>query len=323
MPEPVRVFRSLDEIDSAFGPCALTIGTFDGVHAGHRAILRRVVAVGRERHWKPSALTFDPHPLRVVAPDRAPRLLSSPEERARLLAAQGIEQVLILPFTRELSHLEPKEFVRTIVFGRLGARAVVVGDNFRFGHHHAGDTKRLAELGRCYGFVTEALPALRLRGRVVSSSEVRRLIQQGRVALACRLLERPYAVAGAVVRGRGIGSQKTVPTLNLPADVAEVLPADGIYVSRTIDLDKTRPWPSVTYVGNRPTFDAGEIVIETYILGALETTPRRISVEFLYRLREDRKFNSAEELRTQILRDVDRARKYFRLSRQVSEPPAV
>ena len=311
----MRVFRGLDEVDHDFGPCALTIGNFDGVHAGHRTILRRVVALAREQGWKAAAMTFQPHPLRVVAPERAPSLLTTPDERPCLMAQEGIEEVLILPFTPELSRLEPDEFISSIVVGRLDARAVIVGDNFRFGHRHAGDTRLLAELGAKYGFKTEALPAIRQRGRVVSSSELRRLIREGNVSLACRFLQRPYGIAGEVVRGFGIGSKQTVPTLNLPACVAEILPANGIYVTRTTDLDACRTWPSVTYIGNRPTFDAGSIVIETNLLSKLEgRTPKRIKVEFLFRIRDDRKFDSAEALKVRILKDVARAKRYFHLT---------
>ncbi|MEK7406118.1 MAG: bifunctional riboflavin kinase/FAD synthetase, partial [Acidobacteriota bacterium] len=179
----MRIYRSLEEIDHAFGPCALTIGNFDGVHAGHRRILRRVAAVARERGWKPSALTFDPHPLRVVAPARAPRLLTTPEERCRLMEEEGIAQALILPFNREVSLLGPEEFARGVLKDKLDARVVLVGDNFRFGYQHAGDTRLLEQLGRRLGFAVEALAAVSLRGRVISSSEVRRLIEAGAVSL--------------------------------------------------------------------------------------------------------------------------------------------
>jgi riboflavin kinase/FMN adenylyltransferase len=315
MPAPLRLFRSLDELDDAFGPCALTIGNFDGVHAGHRRILRRVAELGRERGWKPAAMTFDPHPLTVVAPQRAPRLLSAPEERALLMAGQGIEQLLILPFTRELSRFEPRDFVERIVAGRLGARAVIVGDNFRFGYKHAGDTRLLAELGAQCGFLTESVPAVRLRGRVVSSSEIRRLIEQGRVALACRLLERPYALEGEVVSGQGVGSRQTVPTLNL-APPAGVVPALGVYVTRTTDLNAGRHWPSVTNVGSRPTFGGQGTVIETHLLGPVQGagSPRAIRVEFLRRLRAERKFDSPEALKAQILRDLARTKRHFQLT---------
>ena len=294
-----------------FGPSALTIGNFDGVHAGHRAILRRVVALARERGWKPSVLTFDPHPARIVAPERAPRLLTTPEERVRLMREAGIEQVLILPFTRELAGFSPERFVREIVVERLEARAVLVGDNFRFGHEHAGDTRLLAELGRRYGFLVEAVPAVRMRGRVVSSSEVRGLIEAGNVSLAARLLGRPYALAGEVVSGQGIGSKQTVPTLNL-APAAEVLPARGVYITRTTDAETGRRWNSVTNIGTRPTFGGDSVTVETFLLDPLDVaSPRAIRVEFLKRLREERRFEDAAALKRQILRDVGRAQTYF------------
>lgn len=295
-----------------FGPSALTIGNFDGVHAGHREILRRVVELARERGWKPSVLTFDPHPVRIVAPERAPRLLTTPEERARLMREAGIEQVLILPFTRELAGFSPERFVREIVVERLEARAVLVGDNFRFGHEHAGDTRLLEELGRREGFLVEAVPPIRMRGRAVSSSEVRRLIEAGNVALAARLLARPCALAGEVAPGQGIGSKQTVPTLNL-ATAAEVLPARGVYITRTTDTVAGRRWNSVTNIGTRPTFGGDSVTVETFLLDPLEgASPRAIRVEFLRRLREERRFEDAAALKRQILRDAGRAQTYFR-----------
>jgi riboflavin kinase/FMN adenylyltransferase len=305
-----------------FGPSALTIGNFDGVHAGHREILRRVVELAHERGWKPSVLTFDPHPARIVAPERAPRLLTTLEERALLMRDAGIEQVLILPFTRELAAFSPERFVREIVVARLEARAVLVGDNFRFGHDHAGDTRLLAELGRQHGFLVEAVPAIRMRGRVVSSSAVRRLVEEGNVALAGRLLGRPVALAGEVVAGQGIGSKQTVPTLNL-APAAEVLPASGVYITRTTDPASGRRWPSVTNIGTRPTFGGESVTVETFLLVPLEgASPRSIRVEFLRRLREERRFEDAAALKRQILGDVGRAQSYFRrLSRRAAASP--
>lgn len=306
------IFRTLEEAAGRFGPCALTIGNFDGVHAGHRRILRRVVELAREHGWKPSALTFHPHPARIVAPERAPRLLTTPEQRAALMVEEGIEQVLILPFTREISLLEPEEFAERILVRTLGVKAVLVGDNFRFGHLHAGDTRMLARLGGQFGFVTEIIPAIRLRGRVVSSSETRRLVADGKVSLAGRLLGSPFALQGEVVPGHGIGSKQTVPTLNL-APETDVLPATGVYVTHTRDLESARVWPSVSNVGYRPTFGGDALSVETYLLDPLDgPPPRKIRVEFLLRLRDERKFTSAEELKAQILRDVARARAYFR-----------
>lgn len=308
----MRIYRSLDETGAAFGPSALTIGNFDGVHAGHRQIMRRVVALARERGWKPSVLTFDPHPATVVAPDRAPRLLTTPEQRAELMGEEGIEQVVILPFTRNLSELPPEAFASDILSARLEARAVLVGDNFRFGHKHAGDTHLLAELGKQYGFLVEVIPAIRMRGRIVSSSETRRLIREGNVGLAGRLLGRCYRLEGPVVAGYGIGSKQTVPTLNL-APRGKMLPANGVYVTRTTDTAGGRTWPSVTNIGYRPTFGGDEITVETFLLEPIEgASPAAIRVEFLMRLREERKFESPAALKDQILRDAARAKTCFR-----------
>lgn len=308
------IFRTLEQAAGRFGPCALTIGNFDGVHAGHRRILRRVVELARERRWKPSALTFHPHPARIVAPERAPHLLTTPEQRAAIMEEEGIEQVLILPFTREISLLEPEEFVERILVRALEVKAVLVGDNFRFGHLHAGDTRLLAQSGAKFGFVTEIVPAIRLRGRVVSSSEIRRLAAAGKVSLAGRLLGSSFALQGEVVPGHGVGSKQTVPTLNL-APQTDVLPATGVYVTRTGDLESSRAWSSVSNVGYRPTFGGDSLSVETFLLDPLDgPPPRSIRVEFLLRLRDERKFPSAAELKAQILRDVARARTYFRRS---------
>jgi len=309
----MRVYHSLDAIPADFGPCALTIGNFDGVHLGHRKILQRLAAVASERGWRSAALTFDPHPTRVVAPERTPLLLSPPERRAELMAAEGIEQVLILPFTHQVATLAPEAFVRGLVAGRLGARAVLVGENFRFGRAQSGDVRALEELGRTAGFETEVVSAVECRGRRVSSSAIRELLLAGRVSQAARLLGRAYALDGEVVAGFGIGSRQTVPTLNLQT-AAEIVPAPGVYATRTRDLDDGREWNSITNVGYRPTFGGGGgLTIETYLLDAFDgRDPARIRVAFLRRMREERKFASAEELKSRILKDVRAARAYFR-----------
>ncbi len=308
----MKLYRSLDEAAGRFPPSALTIGNFDGVHAGHRRILRRLKELGARHGWKPSVLTFDPHPTRLVAPDRAPRLITTPERRAELMAAEGVEQVLILPFTRELSQLSARQFVHLLV-DRLGARAVLVGDNFRFGHRQSGNVHLLEELGRKLGFCTEIIPAVVCRGRVVSSSAVRELILAGQVAPAARLLERPYELDGDVVSGRGVGSRQTVPTLNLDT-ASDLIPARGVYITRTRDLDDCREWESITNIGYRPTFGASDqLSIETFLLSPLtDATPRRIRLEFLWRVREERKFDSPESLKAQILKDAAAAQRYFR-----------
>lgn len=312
---PFRVFRSLDEVPPDFGPSALTIGNFDGVHAGHRAILRRVKQVAGERGLTASVLTFDPHPAKVVAPARAPRLMTSPARRAALMREDGIQQVLILPFDRRVARLSPQQFVERVLVGKLDVRALLVGHDFCFGYKQSGNVRVLRELGHKYGFTTEEVQAVLLRGHLVSSTAVRQLIERGRVSQAARLLERPYALEGEVVAGRGVGSTQTVPTLNLATD-AEVLPATGVYVTRTSDLDDSgvRAWPSVTNVGYRPTFgDSHQISIESFLLEPLAgAAPRRIRVEFLRRLRDECTFPDPQALKRQILRDAGRAQAYFR-----------
>jgi len=224
----------------------------------------------------------------------------------------GIERVLILPFDAALAAVAPDAFVREILVGALGAKAVIVGDNFRFGHKHAGNIHLLADLGRELGFATHIEPAIRFRGVVVSSTEVRNAITSGRVGFAGRLLGRPYALAGSVVSGHGIGAKQTVPTLNLAAE-NEVLPMAGVYITRTRDLDGERSWNSITNIGMRPTFEGDALTIETFLLSPFDgSTPARIAVEVLRRVRDERKFESPEALKAQIFRDVARANAYHR-----------
>jgi riboflavin kinase/FMN adenylyltransferase len=317
----MRIFRSLAEVPVDFGPSAITIGNFDGVHLGHRRILKRVRELAAANGWRPSVLTFDPHPTTVVAPHRAPRLLTSPGERVSLMAEEGIEQALILPFDRALAALSPDEFVRQLLVERLDTRAVLVGENFCFGRNQSGNTAVLRALGEKLGFTVEIVDAVACRGRLVSSSAIRDLIRRGDVATAARYLKRPYALEGEVVSGRGVGSRQTVPTLNL-ATPAAVIPASGVYLTRTRDLGGGRRWDSLTNVGYRPTFgESGELSIETYLLGDFSgDTPGRIAVEFLKRVREERRFGSPEELKARIGQDAAIATRFFRRLKEWVRP---
>jgi riboflavin kinase/FMN adenylyltransferase len=318
----MSIYTSLVDLPASFGPCAVTIGNFDGVHLGHQQILKRVIRLARENGWKAAALTFDPHPSKIVAPARAPHLLTTPGERARRMLDVGLDEVLILPFTPEVAHLSPEEFVRRILEEKLQARAVLVGDNFRFGHLAAGDAHMLEAFGHTYGFRTEVVQAVIWRGRIISSSEIRKAIEDGQLTRACRMLGRAYALKGRVVTGAGIGSKQTVPTLNLETS-AEVIPKPGVYITRTHDQTAHREWPSITNVGYRPTFNGHGLTIETFLLSPLVgESPGLISVEFLRWVREERKFRNAEELKGQILRDVGRAQTYFRRREHASMKPA-
>jgi riboflavin kinase/FMN adenylyltransferase len=309
----MRVARSLEEA-AAFEPVAVTIGNFDGVHTGHQLLLHEVTRAAEEKGLAPAVLTFDPHPASIVAPQRAARLLTTQAERCSVLARKGIEYVLVLPFTREMARWTPEQFVERVLVKALRARVVIVGSNFLFGHDQAGDTKVLTQLGRRFGFETRVITPVKRRGRTVSSSEIRRTVEAGKVALAARLLGRPYATAGVVVPGHGIGSKQTVPTLNLRTH-AQVFPATGVYITQTYDLESPRRWNSITNIGYRPTFEATDpqLTIETFLLDPLsEPAPQQIRVEYLRRVREERKFESPDALKSQILRDVSRAQAFFR-----------
>ncbi len=306
------VYRRLEDVPETFGPCALTVGNFDGVHAGHREIMRQVARVAVARGLKASVMTFHPHPMCVVAPLRAPLVISTPEQRAAMMHAEGIDQVLILPFDHAVAQWSPEYFAREILSHKLKARVVLVGEDFHFGHRHAGDTEMLAEFGRRFGFDTELIDPIMVRGQRVSSSLVRDLVRNGRVSKAARMLARPFALEGAVVSGHGVGSKQTVPTLNL-GTTSELLPMNGVYITRTTDLDLPRSFDSITNVGHRPTFDGDALTIETFLLSPLTgETPHRIRVDFLCRVRDERKFESPEQLKAQIMRDVSRAQTFFR-----------
>jgi riboflavin kinase/FMN adenylyltransferase len=308
------IVRSLAEA-AAFGPCAVTIGNFDGVHLGHQALLKATVEAAQARNLRPAVLMFSPHPACIVAPERAPRLLTTTEERCRLMAEQGIAAILVQPFTAELAKLTPAAFATEFLRDGLRAEIVLVGENFRFGNKHAGDTAMLSRLGAELGFDTQFLRPVKWRGIMASASEIRSRISSGDVRIAGRLLGRPPQVAGYIISGHGIGSKQTVPTLNLRTE-AEVIPSPGVYITRTRDRHSSREWNSITNVGFRPTFgDVDELSIETFLLSPFDgRTPSHIQLAFLRRVRDERKFESPEALRTQIFKDVHRANAYFRRS---------
>lgn len=308
----MRVFHSLEEARGAFGPSVLTIGNFDGVHCGHESLFQEVKRKAKLLGAKASVLTFDPHPTKVVAPERSPKLLSTIAQRLVWMDACGLDQALVLPFTPQIAALQPEEFVGQILVEALEVKAVLVGDNFRFGNRQAGDTALLGKIGLQRGFTSESVEAVRWRGQVISSSAIRKCILEGDVSRAARMLGRFYSLEGNVVKGHGIGSKQTVPTLNLSTQ-AEILPACGVYVSRTFDLDSKRDWASITNVGYRPTFGGDELTIETFLLEPLgEPSPERIRVELTHRVREERRFESPEALKQQIFRDAAKAQSWHR-----------
>jgi riboflavin kinase / FMN adenylyltransferase len=307
------VFRSLAEVPSGFGPTVAAIGNFDGVHLGHQEILAGVVNEARGTAAHAVAITFDPHPERFLRPAQAPKLLTPLSERLRLLGATGVDAILVLPFNAELSALKPGEFVRKILVESLGVRSVHEGANFRFGQGAAAGVKELAAFGAASGFLLHMHQAVIVHGMDVSSSAIRGLVAAGDMRRARWMLGRPFAVLSTQARGRGIGTKLLVPTVNL-AVYEGLLPAFGVYVTRL--KVSGRIFRSVTNVGNRPTFDDAGFAVETHILDfepiALEETAA-IELEFLLRLRGEQVWPSPEVLKAQIMKDVARAKRYFRL----------
>ena len=317
------VFRGLDAVPDHLGPTVVAIGNFDGVHLGHRKILAKAVSLARAGGVWSVALTFDPHPLEVVAPERAPKALTSLERRVSLIRSQGISQIVVLPFTQALAGQTPTQFAHRVLAAKLTAARVVVGANFRFGRRQTGDVAMLERLGSELGFAVEIAGTVEIDGEVVSSTRVRSLVRQGRVSDAGRLLGRPFSLRGPIVGGEGIGSKRTVPTLNLAAD-SQVLPADGVYVTLARPLGGDACHESVTNVGLRPTFGGRKRTVETFLLGQVGVeAPEAIELEFLRKIREERKFASARLLREQIQTDVEAATRFFEQMRDSSRMSSV
>ncbi len=289
----------------------LAIGNFDGVHLGHQTILRAAVARARDTNAVATALTFDPLPQKILRPESAPLRVSTNEQRLNCFSALGMDAAVVLPFTHDLARLSPQDFVDQILVRDLHVRAVFVGENFRFGHKQAGNARMLLLLGAERGFDVVILPPIIHKGEVVSSTIIRREIAAGDVTHAARLLGRPFVLSGKVVSGTGTGRRFTFPTLNLASE-QELLPARGVYVTRTLFEGDSRSRRSVTNVGVRPTFNGSALSVETHVLESLgETSPGHIEVHFWKRLREEKKFSGPEELRTQIARDIAEANKFF------------
>lgn len=311
----IPVYRALDEIPHVFGACVAAIGNFDGVHRGHREILGSVLAEARERGLRAIAITFDPHPEHLLRPDDAPQLLTTIPERVQLLGETGMDAVVVLPFTRALAGLSAREFVRKVLVDALSVRGLHEGANFRFGHRAEGGIAELRAFGAEFGFGLTVHEAVHVHGLEVSSSAVRELVAVGDMRRARWMLGRPFAIRGTQKRDRGVGTRLLVPTVNL-APNGELLPANGVYVTRlTVG---SRCFQAVSNVGDRPTFKGAGFSVETHILDfePVETgDDAELQLEFLLRLRDERRFATAEELRAQILRDVAKAQRFFRLAR--------
>ncbi len=291
----------------AVGVC-MAMGLFDGVHLGHQHVVRQAVLDARASGAIPVAVTFHPHPLSIVHPDRAPRLLQSPAQRLRALAALGLDATLLLPFDRDVAAMEGATFIERLAtgFGRL--RSITVGQGFHFGHGRTGNVPLLRALGRSHGFATHAVAPIHIGPERVSSTRIRAALREGRLGLAAELLGRPYALGGTVVAGRQLGRQLGFPTANIDVSGLE-LPPHGVYAARA-NLDGLRH-RAVINLGQRPTVDGGAStpLLEVHLLDLRpDLYGRELEVELVAWLRPERRFPSIESLREQISHDVDSAR---------------
>ena len=309
------IFRNPNEIPPDFGRSVVSVGNFDGVHRAHRRVLAKIVERAHAQGAKAVAVTFEPHPMRILRPDARLKLLTPTPEKLRLSEQSNVDAVLLLPFSRDVSLMSPRAFAEQILHEELHAIEVHEGYNFHFGHKAAGDVKLLAEFGHELGFDVVVYPEMRVRGEVVSSTRIRELLREGRVTRARTLLNRVFSIRSTPGRGRGYGSRYTVPTINL-SRYEELVPRDGVYITRTRVGEEC--FDSVTNVGNRPTFGAESFAVETHLLNfhPIELTAEtEIELFFLERLRDEIKFESIDALRVQIGRDIRKAERYFRLAR--------
>lgn len=290
----------------------LTVGNFDGVHLGHQEILRTVVERAGKLDVPAAAMTFDPHPVKVLRPQEAPRLLTTMPQRLQLLARTGLDTTLVMPFVRELARMRAEEFVRRILVDRLAIREVHIGANFRFGADREGTVDLLRAMGRELGFEANGVPPVMVEGEVVSSTRVRRAVAHGRVEEAWRLLGRPLFVDGNVFRGERLGRKLGFPTLNIAVE-NELFPAHGVYITVVHIPSFGRSFPSVTNIGVRPTvYENYTTTVESHLLDFTADVYReKVRVFFMRRLRDEKVFGSTLELVAQIRRDVEETRLWF------------
>jgi len=321
----MQIFRQLAEIPVDYGPSIATIGNFDGVHSGHQWVIAEVVARARSLGQRSIAITFDPHPARVIRPEASQPIITPLDQKLELLSATGIDAVLILPFTEEFSRMTARTFATDVLQQTLHVTELHEGENFRFGYQAQAGIESLEALGRELGFSVRVYAPRNLRGEAISSSRIRQLIAEGDLSHVRALLGRSFAVRSTPASGRGYGTRYTVPTINL-APYPELLPANGVYITTlTVGTGASSEiFDAVTNVGNRPTFGADSFAVESYLLNfhpidLNESTP--LTLTFLHRLRPEMRWPNPEALKEQIGRDVAKAKRYFTLCRVVGSKP--
>jgi riboflavin kinase/FMN adenylyltransferase len=305
----MRIVRTLESFPPDARPSVVALGVFDGVHLGHRVILETAVARARTDTVGPTAVacTFDPHPAEVLQPDRASLPITTLDERLALIADTGIALTVVVPFTASLAAMEPEAFVTEVLAGRLGAREVVVGFNHRFGRGARGDAGLLQEVGARVGLHAEVVPPMDVDGTPVSSSAIRAALQRADLDLAARMLGRAYFVEGAVIEGAGRGRTLGFPTANVATDRRLLIPP-GVYACRLWVGERRHG--AVVNLGIRPTFGEKAVTLEAHVLDfAGDLYGRRVRLDFVRQLRDERKFPGIEALRAQIALDLAAARR--------------
>lgn len=301
----MRMLKSPDELRAA-GPSrlTLTLGNFDGVHLGHRAVFAELAASAASRRGMPLAVTFEPHPVAVVRPDGAPALLTTLDEKVGLMDEAGLSATLVVDFTRDVAETSAVDFLSWLGVGR--GSHLVLGYDFHMGRDRACDVGRLSELGARLGYGLDVVPPVEYEGAPISSSRIRERLATGDVGAAWDMLGRPYALSGRVVAGQGVGRGLGAPTANLEPPRGKLLPADGVYYVTSPTLDGR---PALLYVGTRPTFGEGTRRVEVHVLDfEAQLKGGELAVEVRRRLREDRRFADRAELQAQIRLDIEAAR---------------
>jgi riboflavin kinase/FMN adenylyltransferase len=303
----MKIIRGLKNPPVRFTNPVLTLGNFDGVHVGHQAIFKKVVERARELNGTSIAFTFEPHPLKVLAPERSPKLLSTFHSKMKLIAEAGIDIVICAEFSRAFADQNPEEFIRSFLHEKIGVKEVYVGYDYAFGRGREGSIESLEKVGRACGFHVEVVEAVQVEGKVASSSAIRELISNGNVEDAAKLLGRYYSVEGEIVHGSRRGHELGFPTANLRTP-NERIPANGVYAVLA-DVDGRR-YQGVAAIGVRPTFETGFFSIEVFLFDFVgELYGKQMDVSFVGHLREEKKFPDADSLIAQMRKDVEEAKK--------------
>lgn len=307
----MKIYKEIKDIKDEMKRPILTIGNFDGVHLGHQAILKKIVSRAKEAGGSSIVFTFEPHPLKVIAPDKDIRLITSCDEKTRLLEDAGVDAVICANFTREFAEQDPDEFVKNVLHEKIGVAEIYIGHDYAFGKGRKGTISHLKELGKRYGFYVGVIEPVVIDDAVVSSSRIRQMILDGNVDNAAKLLGRNYALTGIVVKGAGRGRKLGFPTANIELP-SELIPKDGVYAVKVKKGDKA--YDGVANIGNKPTFKNERFGVEAYLFDFNESLYNEtLEIEFVKRIRNERAFKNAEELIAHMKDDVSAAKEILKL----------